>query len=136
MTSVPPAAPTTVFSVLRERVRRGQLILGIGGLAATLGAVLAAPLVVALIPWAQKGRSPALMIVLHAIVSRLWIYAVLPALWWVVVRWIVGLRPWRTAIWSAVVGESFYLLLDWVGGSLGNLLRHPAVIAIRLLTLG
>lgn len=101
MTQTPP----TVLSVLRDRVRRGQLIVGVGGFSAAFGAVLVSPVVAALVPWMQKGRSPILGLFIHIALSRFWVYAVLPALWLALSRWLRDLRPWRTAIGSALVGE-------------------------------
>jgi hypothetical protein len=103
-------------------------------LAATGGAIIAAPLVMALVPYFSAHRSNWLRVLVYTLVSRLWVMVVLPGLWLGVARLIRDIRPWRTAVASACVGELCYLMLDWLGGALGTL-ADPRVLLPRLFTL-
>ena len=125
----------TVVSVLRDRVRRLEITVGIGFFAAGFGGVIAAPLVMLVMPWAEKHRSPWALAMAHASISRLWIYFVLPLLWLGVSRIARDLRPWTTAIGSALVGELLYVGLDAISGTLGAVVAHPSLWLPRLLTL-
>ena len=128
-------SPPTVLSVLRARVGRAQLVGGIGVLAAVCGAVIASPFAVELMRWAQDSSHPWLVAIAHAVLSRLWVYLVLPLLWLGVSRIVTDLRPWPTAIVSALAGEAVYLALDWFGGTLAMLAHYPSVTIPRVLTL-
>src|SRR5262249_19201366 len=119
---------------LRSVVRRIQIAVGTGFLAAALGGVTAAPVAAALLPWAQSGRSPRAVAAVHALVSRFWVYGVLPALWLLLSRLVKGLPPWRTAIASALTGEACYVTLDWMSDALADLPGLPLVWIPRLLT--
>jgi hypothetical protein len=120
---------------LRKALRRFELIVGLGLVAATAGAMVAAPLVMAIGPHLRTHRSMWPVMLVHTLLSRLWIYALLPLLCWGASRVVKNLRPWRTALGSALVGELCFLSLDWLAGALGTL-ADPRLLIPRLLTFG
>jgi hypothetical protein len=126
----------TLLKALRQRVLHLELSVGLGALAATLGAVVAAPIVVALMPWAlHSSHATWKLLLVHTLLSRLWIYAVLPVLWLFIARLFAGLRPWTAALLSGGAGEVGYLFLDYLGGTLASLIHQPRVWIPRVLTL-
>jgi hypothetical protein len=133
--SMATAPPPTLLSVLRQRVVRLQLAVGIGGLAAVLGGLVAAPVVAALLPWAQTHRSSWKVTLVHTLLSRMWVYFILPVLWFLVARLSPRAGAWSNAVGSAVTGELLYLALDWLGGNLPQLIHSPVLWAPRLVTL-
>ncbi len=107
---------------LRARVRRFQLVVGMGFLALVAGAVISAPLGMRLQPrvaaldldWAQ--------VALAGAVSGLWLWAVLPAVCYAAAR-VFDLRPWSTALGAALTGQGFLVAIALVSSGLDGLAR-------------
>lgn len=126
--------PFATLDALRVRLRRFQLIVGVGFFAAVCGAVLSAGLNLRL-----NGKLPAIhsawvVLLLDVAVSRLWVYAVLPAFCYGLAR-IFSVGSWSTPIGAAATGELFYLALDWLMNSFAGLFTHPSVLIARVVTL-
>lgn len=66
---------------------------------------------------------------------RTWLWAVLPVFGWGVGRYF-EVTPWRFALSSVLFAEAFGLLLATAGDGIEWVLRSPADIAMRVLTLG
>lgn len=109
---------------LRIRIRRLQLIVGMGLLACVLGALLTIPLSFRVLPALEEGTF--LFAVARALISQLWVYAVLPVLWYGMAR-ILELRPWRAAVGSTVTGMLFQLCIALITAGLDGFLGAPPV---------
>ncbi|MHB8877966.1 MAG: hypothetical protein ACYC8T_30085, partial [Myxococcaceae bacterium] len=119
---------------VRVRVRRFQLVLGMGFLAFVIGAIISSALLMRVQPRVQALGSPALAFVVLMGVSRLWVWAVLPAICYGAAR-ILDLRPWTTAIGAALTGELFLLAIEGVSSGLEGLARPWPVLALQVATL-
>jgi hypothetical protein len=102
---------------LRERLRRLQLVVGMGFLAFVVGAVLSSALVIRLQPRLEALGSPWVAFGLTLLIKRLWVVAVLPVCCYGAAR-ILELRPWATALGAALTGEAFLLALRLVSTGL------------------
>jgi hypothetical protein len=110
---------------LRNRVRRAQLIVGVGFLAYVAGAILASSVVFRL---NARVESPALGTVL----AEMWLFTTLPGLFYVAARFI-ELRPWPSAAGAAATGEVFRFALDFVSTGWDWLERGVLAHLLRLL---
>lgn len=130
MTDSPPKSG---LAPLRDRLRRIQFVIGLGFAALVLGAMIQAAIVVRVMERLEDSHV-AVMLLVHALVSRLWVYAVLPLICYGAAR-IIPLRPLSTALGAAVVGELFYVALDFVTGALSFNREFLIQAAIRIVTL-
>lgn len=95
---------------LRVRLRRAQLVVGLGLLALVLGSVVSARLSLRLAE--RMGELPAaLRYGLALAVERAWVLGVLPLLCYGAAR-VLALRPRATALGAALSGEALLLALD------------------------
>ncbi len=117
----------------RSRVRRFQLVTGLGLAACIAGAVVAAPLAMRLAPKLQ-GVSPVLAIVVLGLLGRIWVVLWLPLISYGVGR-VIDVKPTSTAVGAALTGELFVMLIQLVTSGWGAL-AHPLDWAVRLGTLG
>lgn len=117
---------------LRIRIRRLQLILGIGLLACVLGALLTIPISFRVLPGLEPGSL--VFELARTLISQLWVYAVLPAVWYGVAR-IVEVRPRSAAVGSTLTGMLFQLAIALISTGLDGLLEAPPVhLALWALT--
>jgi hypothetical protein len=121
-----------VLEPFRARVRRFQLIVGIGVLAVIIGAVVAPVLLLRLVP--LMSRPSAGWLVLFTVMGQLWVWAVMPLLLYATAR-VVEVRPWSAPVGAAATGMFFVLALGYITGGLESLTgEHPARLATLLLT--
>ncbi len=119
---------------LRARVRRLQLVVGMGFLAFVLGSIVSASLVMRLQVRMQGIESVVVGFFVHALVSRLWVYGVFPAMCYAAGR-IFDLRPWSTAIGGALTGELFLFGIEVVNRGLAGVHRHWLETTLRACSL-
>ncbi|MBI3182478.1 MAG: hypothetical protein HYZ28_10065 [Myxococcales bacterium] len=119
---------------VRNRVRRLQLTVGLGFAAVVVGSIVSASLTGWLGPLVRQAGSAWLAIFAHALVSRLWVYGVLPGLCYASAR-AFDLRPWRTAIGSALTGEVFVVGVNLATGGMEEPFRNWLDLSLRLLSL-
>lgn len=115
----PPRKPGAL-DPLRERLRRLQLVVGMGFMAFVVGAVLSSALVIRLQPRLAALGSPLVVFGLTLLIKRLWVVAVLPVFCYGAAR-ILELRPWSTALGAALTGEAFLFALRLVSTGLDGL---------------
>lgn len=125
--------PTTL-QALSARVRRFQLVLGIGLGSAVAGGIVSAALVDRLGPRIQALGPGVLALFAHVLVSRLWVLGMLPLVCYLSAR-IFDLKPWRTAAAAGLAGEAFFLALGLLTGGLDGLLEQWPDLVLNVLTL-
>lgn len=112
-------SPKGVLEPIRDRVRRLQLIVGIGFVALILGSVTTAALSAKIVPRLDGLESGWARWVISLLIAGVWAYAVLPLLCYGAAR-ILELRPLSTAVGAGVTGELFSLGIFFVTGALGS----------------
>lgn len=115
MTSRPPA----LLDPLRVRIRRLQLIVGIGFLSLVVGSITTAALIAKIAPRIEGLESGWTQFAVWTLVKGVWAYAVLPLFCYGAAR-VVDLKPWPTAIGAAITGELFMLAIFFVTGDLST----------------
>ncbi|WP_257457967.1 hypothetical protein [Archangium lipolyticum] len=101
-----------VLEPLRVRLRRLQFTVGMGFLALVLGSMLSVALTLRLSERVQALDFAPLQYAIALLVENLWVLAVLPLLCYGSAR-IIELRPWPTALGTALTGQFFILALDF-----------------------
>lgn len=130
MTSRPPA----LLDPLRVRIRRLQLIVGIGFLSLVVGSITTAALSAKIAPRIEGLESGWMRFALSMLVAGVWAYAVLPLFCYGAAR-VVELKPWPTAIGAAITGELFTLAIFFVTGALSTAESSLRVLLPRLFLL-
>ncbi|MBX5482850.1 MAG: hypothetical protein IRZ16_13570 [Myxococcaceae bacterium] len=99
----------SILDPLRVRVRRFQLIVGLGLTACVLGALVTIAISMRLGAALAGHELPQVPIeILDALLAQLWAYAVLPLLLYGAAR-IIELKPWPTSIGGVAAGLVFQL---------------------------
>lgn len=118
---------------LRARIRRFQLIVGLGLLSAIVGAMLSIPIMFRILPELDVGIG--VFEAVRTLISQLWAYAVIPLLLYGTAR-IIELRPWSAAIGTVVTALVFQTSITLISkGFEGWFAEHPARHLTVLLTL-
>jgi len=123
----------TLLQTLNERSRRLLLIVGLGMMAAILGAIIAAPFAVRFQTW-LLGAPLVVAVLVNVLIARFWVLGVLPVIGYAMGR-ALRLRPLSFAFGAAASGEVFYLLLDVATAGLSGVVARPALLAARIATL-
>jgi hypothetical protein len=108
---------------LRVRVRRFQLIVGLGFLALVLGSMLSVALTLRLSVRVQALPFDFLRLLIAVALENLWVLGVLPVLCYGAAR-ILELRPLPTALGAALSGQAFLFALEFVRDGVDGLLGH------------
>lgn len=119
------------LDTVRARVRRLQLVVGLGFGSAVLGAILVSPVTSRL---DQPTGSLLLSLLGYAALTRLWVWLVLPVLSYGFAR-ILPLDPMGTAVGAGLTGELFWLMLDLVSGGLEGMLANWPLLVVNAFTL-
>ncbi len=125
------AQPPSLWQSLRARVRRAQLIIGLGMLACVGGSLVAAPLRFRL---SGLGEGPWLWAGGWAL-EHLWIFAALPGLCYAAAR-VLELKPWSTALGAAATGKLWVAAIKVASQGVESLYRGLVASLIELLLLG
>lgn len=118
---------------LRVRIRRLQLIIGVGLIACVLGALISIPISFRILPLVS-GSPLWIFEAVRTLVSQLWAYGVLPALFYGLAR-IIDLKPWTAAVGAVITGVLFQLSISLISrGFEGVIDEHPARAVMMVLT--
>ncbi len=117
------------LDALRTRVRRFQLVVGMGFLSVVIGALLAGKLYLALS--ALAGAPLVVRLLLNGLISTFWAWLVLPPTAYALAR-VIDLRPWPTALGAIATGLVFMLGVQVVGGGLESLGEQLGPNLVRL----
>jgi hypothetical protein len=130
-------AKSAALETLRSRVRRGQLIVGLGFGSLLVGSVLTVALAQRLGP-RLVGAPSWVLLPLELVIRNLWCLALLPLFSWAVAR-AVALSPWKSAVGAVLTGELFLRALLYVQGGtdavwtgVGDLLRWLLVAGLSV----
>lgn len=123
----------TAMQAANVRLRRIMLIAGLGVVAAVVGAIITGELNFRLQP-KLIGAPKLVVVIVGAIVWRLWLLAVLPAIGYATGR-ALRLRPTAMAFGGAAAGETFYLLIDYATTGFEAVTADLGVLALRVGTL-
>lgn len=127
----PPPSPALVRAT---RVRAFQILLGLGFFCAIAGAALSVTLVMGLNEW-LRGLSQWPREVAMAVLTRLWVLALVPLAAWVLGR-TTKVAPARGAAIIAGWGEVVYLAMDLTVGGWPSVYRSGVWFGGRVATLG
>lgn len=133
MYSSPVPKKPGVLDPLRVRIRRLQLIIGMGFVAYVLGAILTAQLSLRIHLGLERGGLA--IAILGTVLTQLWAVLVLPPLLYGVAR-IIEIRPWTSAIGGVATGTVFQLSIILISrGFEGITGEHPARLVTLLATI-
>lgn len=121
-----------ILDPLRVRIRRLQLVAGLGFFSLVLGAVLTGSLSVRLISRIQAVETDALRLLIGTLLENLWVLGVLPLVGYGAAR-LLELKPLSTALGAACAGESFVLALDFVRDGFDGLVGDWPHTLLRIL---
>lgn len=124
--------PPKVLDSLRVRVRRLQLIVGLGFLSLVLGSVLTVSLTLRLSERVQALQVDSLRALIAVVLENLWLLGVLPLMSYGAAR-ILELKPLSTALGAAFSGQLFVLALSFVRDGFDGLWAGGFYTSLRLI---
>jgi hypothetical protein len=105
--------PPGILEPLRVRIRRLQLVVGLGFLSLVIGSVLTVSLTVRLSERVETLPFDSVRLLVVVLLENLWVLGVLPLLCYGISR-VIELKPLPTALGAALSGELFVLALYFV----------------------
>jgi hypothetical protein len=115
----------------RVRIRRFQLVVGVGFFSCAAGALVSLAIGNRLRDVMPQIQPVALAQLLAMAIRQLWEFAVLPVACWALAR-VMPISPWRTALGAVATGEVFLSALDFFTGNLSLWFRAPYLGGLRL----